>query len=768
MIELIKYNFNYGSVVDRLPNLFKFNLRNEQTITIKDLDLKGEEIELKNTKFEDGLIAIIEKESTVYYLHIKKGKIYCTPYLNGNTVGSLEILVETYHNRFEITKTQYSYQVRDTYNNISTELTNELFSVGRKPFVINEENRKEDPNIFIKMQYSDYAIFLEYTNSKKDFAFKTNNLQVITNSNIDFKFTSANTIQLNDGLKQQLIRINDLKKQKNITLNSAFLANLKEPIYLNLNSKLYIINYHNQQLSINTDKEKDLLFKKSNIHVKKSGSYIILNGEISYNASVMPEKLITKNGEFLGDIKWGNNGQFIAKIKIKKLVTLNEIHNTIFTALHNKRLHPLHQTKLFDNNDKVLLTFNYKKHAIILRLNAANNLSIGNLPALKIYKPFHKFKINLAYKLAKTIKLFNKKNNVNLYFEKEASQAVESGKYVFEAASVMKNSNSLNRFVLDKQSAQYKEMKAKWGNKIVDRFSFRNYLFVFLADYFISSELSNHAINARIFNDKLNRKIKATPLYFLQHGITFLKPRGDVNNVGFHKKNMTNNIVKSVVSSNLEASIFNELGYNNFELMKTGMPKFDNANLDPRANKITYMPTWRPWEESMIVNGEIQKTTYYESLMEVINVFEQAGLLNRLQIAAHNKFAQYAKNNFKEYNNLFVEDPTETLKNSIIYITDISSIIFDAINHGAFPIFYWKEFEEIIEKHGGTTPANRENVPGKVADNENELIEIVQNAINTNYQLPENVIENYKKINEFNDKKNTQRVIDELKSDRVL
>ena len=203
---------------------------------------------------------------------------------------------------------------------------------------------------------------------------------------------------------------------------------------------------------------------------------------------------------------------------------------------------------------------------------------------------------------------------------------------------------------------------------------------------------------------------------------------------------MTNNVVKSVVSSEVEAKIFNELGYNDFELMKTGMPKFDNAQLAPNANKITYMPTWRPWEESAVVNGDIKKTTYYQSMVEVIQAFEQAGLLDRLQIAAHNKFAHYAKDLFKDYADLFVEDPTDTLKNSVIYITDISSIIFDAINHGAFPIFFWKEFDDIIAKHGGTTPANRDNVPGVVADDEHELVALVQKAINTNYHLPEKYV----------------------------
>ena len=162
---------------------------------------------------------------------------------------------------------------------------------------------------------------------------------------------------------------------------------------------------------------------------------------------------------------------------------------------------------------------------------------------------------------------------------------------------------------------------------------------------------------------------------------------------------MTNNIIKSVVSSDLEAHEFKIMGYNRFDMMKTGLPKLDKAYLNNDADKITYMPTWRPWEESEIINGNI-KTTYYKSILDVIKAFEKENMLNRLQIAAHNKFSQYMKNNFDKYQNIFIEDPTDTLTNSIIYITDISSIILDAAYRGAYPIFYWKEFDYIIENMG--------------------------------------------------------------------
>src|SRR5699024_7617252 len=100
-------------------------------------------------------------------------------------------------------------------------------------------------------------------------------------------------------------------------------------------------------------------------------------------------------------------------------------------------------------------------------------------------------------------------------------------------------------------------------------------------------------IASRVFSNKLSSSISKTPLYFLQHGIMFAKPVDNPMAMGFHKENVSFNLKKSVISSDLEAKEFYKMGYCSEDLMKTGLPKLDNATLDESADKIAYMPTWR-------------------------------------------------------------------------------------------------------------------------------------------------------------------------------
>ena len=50
--------------------------------------------------------------------------------------------------------------------------------------------------------------------------------------------------------------------------------------------------------------------------------------------------------------------------------------------------------------------------------------------------------------------------------------------------------------------------------------------------------------------------------------------------------------------------------------------------LNESADKIAFMPTYRYWEEGLIYRGLIEKTSYYEQIMRVIEAFKEHNLLD--------------------------------------------------------------------------------------------------------------------------------------------
>lgn len=511
------------------------------------------------------------------------------------------------------------------------------------------------------------------------------------------------------------------------------------------------------------------MLKYSEYDIKSKKGYFYIDGKIEFKENPHFDSLMTNKGKILSKLIWKNSTNFTAKIKKSDIYNLPNIHTSLLFCKSNEPILPMKRY----NKDRippkkvVHTTTIYKDKVLIARLNLANNISISIVPKLPVYNTFNQMKIEIAYFISKRMKnMFGKK--INLYFEKEASRVGESGSYVFEKVMQKKEEKSSNYYILDRKSKGYQNMKRKWGNNLVKRFSFKHYLLIFLSTSFISSELSSHVISGRIYSDKLNKKIKSTPLYFLQHGIMFAKPVDNPMAAGFHKKNMLNNVVKNVISSDLEAREFYKMGYDENDLMKTGLPKFDGAQLNDDANKITFMPTWRYWEEAEIVNGNIQNTTYYDSFIKLIKAFEKADLLNNLQITAHNKFTEFISESLPQYKSLICEDPTEALKNSKIFITDYSSIIYDAIYRGTYPIFYWKDKDYLIKNYQAIPPVNELNAPGEIAYSEDELIDLVIAAIKNNYKIEEKNLKKYRNINEFYDNNNSERVISILKKENVL
>lgn len=416
---------------------------------------------------------------------------------------------------------------------------------------------------------------------------------------------------------------------------------------------------------------------------------------------------------------------------------------------------------------KVYSTNKINNKIVAVRTNVHNKAAYSIVP----YSPMYSFGNTIKIKLAKFISntfFKKKKSNVNLFFEKQASKADESGFRVFEKVKELDNLKSKNFFILDKKANNYEQLKKKYGKSVIKRFSFRHYLSIFNADFFISSELSNHVINDRIFINSITNKIKDVPLIFLQHGIMFAKPVENPMAKIFYKDFTAYNIFKNVVSSKLEAKEFYKMGYDDTDLLYTGLATFDYAHLEKTADKIVYMPTYRYWEEGLIYSGNIEETTYFKSILKVIKAFEKAGMRNKLMVVSHNKFSEYIYQKMPDYRDLLGTSPSDALKVARVFITDFSSAIYDAIYRGAYPIFYWEDKEYLIKRYKAVPPVNEDNAPGPIAKNTDELINLINDATEKNYKLENQYKAKYQKINEFNDNQNTKRIVKYLIEDGIL
>ncbi|MBO0991479.1 CDP-glycerol glycerophosphotransferase family protein [Bacillus sp. SD088] len=630
------------------------------------------------------------------------------------------------------------------------------------------------------INYDKYNIVITYDLFRKEFIVDRIFLKVVKpHEDINIKLLSKNTVQISSDNASKEVKFTSLPRGKRYKLlnHNQVKNGSKENILsiLSINkTRYYIFSSHRGIYIVKGDPYK-VTGNQTNLKVILTKRNLYVFGRMThyaYHAHGQYEYLYLQNadqkiGKFFRPFKSIKYLQRFGlfKVPIKSLMVDGRIHNNLLVGDEKIPIHNLRRRK----RDRKATTLSFKKQddqLMVLRTNLGGNLTATVVPFSEEYHLINRIKIKMAHVASK---LFPpKEKNVNLYFEKKSEKADESGFRVFEEVMKKKPTASENFFIINAHSHRYAELKEMYGANIIAKYSFRHYLNIFRAKYFISSELSNHLLNDRLYIDEIRSKIMSVPLIFLQHGIMFAKPVDNPMAFGFHKDKNLYNMYKSVISSELEANEFYKMGYSDQDLILTGLATLDFAKLDGNANKIAYMPTYRYWEESLIYNNEIKKTTYYKSIMKVVGAFKKAQLLDRLIIVPHNKFSQFIYENIPEYKDIIESNPSEALKKAQVFITDYSSAIYDAIFRGAYPVFYWEEKDYLITNYKAIPPVNEENAPGPIANTTEELVGYVKNAIARNYVLEEEYQEKYLRINKFDDRKNTERIVQYLIEENII
>lgn len=401
--------------------------------------------------------------------------------------------------------------------------------------------------------------------------------------------------------------------------------------------------------------------------------------------------------------------------------------------------------------------------SIYIRQNKNNKTYITVRKQNKTDKLYEQIKIHIAY----ITSLLMYKNKVIL-FEKKSEKYEESASVLYE--NLIDNSYNKAFYILDKNSKDIKYINKEYRRNIIYKYTFKHYLYFFCAKTMIGTEMPEHSIDLRIANKYALKKVNSRYLnfVFLQHGVMYMISLSSISRM-FFRKNTNIKSQRVIVSSELEAKHFIDYAnYLNPDIYICGLPKFDRNKWKKDADKIIIMPTWRPWEYNQS-RLDFVETKYYKMVSRIFKAIPDK-YKNNVIILPHPLIAEMIseiQNDMKKYMN-FKDKYDDLLQQAKVLITDYSSISYDAFYRGSNVIFYWEEKDYCMEQYGEGTKLmlNEENCFGDICYEPNQLSEVIEK----NYLQDQNkkYIDNYCKIVEFNDGKNTDRLINYLKKDKLI
>ena len=457
---------------------------------------------------------------------------------------------------------------------------------------------------------------------------------------------------------------------------------------------------------------------------------------------------------------------YIGKINVERLVTYSP--QNLFMLSFKNSTHEIIMPAVYNI---IYLTKNYGKTGKVYKINdnqvcyfrQANKNSIG----ITIRKPnvtdlpAKKWLIFWAHLFA----LFMPKSNRILLYEKESNKYEESAAVLYEKLIDLGYQNCY--FLLNKNSNHVQFIKEKYQKNIIWLHSFKHYYNFFRCQKFMGSESLTHAVELRTANEYITRKIirKRYRYVFLQHGVMYMVSLNARGRGAFIKGKEMPRDAKIIVSSQKEAEHFIQLAdFNNNDLYITGLPLYDRTIKHPQADKIVIILTWRAWEYN-IIDTDYKKAGYYQMIRKIIDNIPKE-YLNKTLLLPHPLFLDKLKNTDLNYLIPNILSYDKILEDTALLITDYSSIAYSAFYRGANVIFCFEELAQCMNEYKGHLMLNETNIFGDISYQFNDLKKLVKN----NYLKPQSTLykKRYKKLVEFDDNKNTERLIKLLKKDRFI
>lgn len=323
-------------------------------------------------------------------------------------------------------------------------------------------------------------------------------------------------------------------------------------------------------------------------------------------------------------------------------------------------------------------------------------------------------------------------------------------------------------YIIQKDSPDYPKVAAL-GNT-VEQNSLKHWLLYLGAEVKISTHINGFMPHRSCWHYFLfaSRRRKNDRIVLLQHGVT----KDDMKNYYRDRTNITLFICGAKPEYDY---ILSRYGYTEDELKYTGFARYDKLHDFSVRRQVLIMPTWRGWlsqNSAKVTVADVQNSTYVRKW----STFLKSERLHTLAQQYDVSFVFYPHYEIQPYLYLFTSDSEyvtiadfahfdvqQLLKESMLLITDFSSVFFDFAYMQKPVLFYQFDEEEYRASHyaQGYFDYRRDGF-GEVVTEETELLELLEQYLENDCSLKPEYRQRTEGFFTLHDMHNCERIYNEI------
>lgn len=377
-----------------------------------------------------------------------------------------------------------------------------------------------------------------------------------------------------------------------------------------------------------------------------------------------------------------------------------------------------------------------------------------NMIAFRLAQVMALIKLSVSFVIA----LFYKRKQIWLVAERGVD-ARDNGYWLFKY--MKENHPEVEIYYIISNNSPDRVKMIQWEDSLLEYKSIKHYVLLWRATYLISSHVQGYFPYAglglwlkKVFAFYRNKKHIG-----IKHGIT----KDYMSFLDY--SNTTLDLIIAAVRPEYDFFV-NQLKYPRSHVALTGFARYDNLKGCHVKRQILIMPTWREW---IYKQGDFQGSEYAQTYIHLLKSMQLQQLLKEVDM----QLIFYPHHEMQKYIHIFRDavssaqiiiasaahyDVQQLLKESVLLITDYSSVYFDFAYMRKPIIYYQFDLDRYRKEHYAEGWFDYNHSFGTVTKTESELLQTLKECIELDFKMKQDHLDYADSLFPYHDTCNCERI----------